>query len=145
MKVLTLPSHLPYASNTYFLVLGNEGCVIDPSTPYDEALLPSATKYILLTHSHFDHILTINNWVEATGAKVCIFNSELSFLSDPEKNCYSIFFGKRDGYFGDATPLHDNDVIKLGGESIRVMHTPIASRIASRITRLSSTLAPSIS
>lgn len=124
MKILTLPSVIPYASNTYFLVSGSEGCVIDPSTPYDDSVLPCATKYILLTHSHFDHILTINDWVESTGARVCIFNSELSFLSDPEKNCYSIFFAKQDGYFGEATPLYDDDVIQLGDEFLRVIHTP---------------------
>lgn len=124
MKIEHLPPSHPFSSNCYLINSGSEFAVVDPSTKYDEAMISGKLKYILLTHSHFDHILEINEWAEKSGAEVVIFESEAAFLSDPGKNCYRLFDGSERGYFGPVKSVKDGDELTLGNEKIRVLHLP---------------------
>ena len=112
-----------FSSNTYLLTSENEVAVVDPSVPFDSTLINGKLKYVLLTHSHFDHILDIDSWVNA-GGEVIISESELGFLPDPQKNCYALFFAENKGYKGAATGVREGDTLILGNETISVMNVP---------------------
>ena len=117
------PSHA-FQSNTYVISSCGESAIIDPSVPFDPSLIEGKLKYILLTHSHFDHMLDINSWVENSDAKVLIFNEEIDALPDPRRNCYKFFDGSDNGYFGPAEGVVDSQILPLGDEEIMVLHTP---------------------
>ncbi len=81
-------------------------------------------KYILLTHGHFDHILGVDGLKKATDADVVIHKNDEEHLIDPKKSL-------ADGNFPEPqTPVNaditvcDGDVLTLGKNEIRVMHTP---------------------
>ena len=124
----SLQSSEPYGSNCYLLESSGEYAIIDPSARYKDALklfpeLEGNLKYVLLTHTHFDHMLTINEWVN-DGCKVCVGADDAKGLSDAGLNCYLGFLGIDNGYYGEYTPLSDNDVLQLGDEKIQVISTP---------------------
>ena len=120
---LLTPTH-PFSSNCYLVSSGGEYAVIDPSSPYNAAKIDGKLKYILLTHSHFDHILEIDSWVNATDAEVLILEREADFLSDPGRNCYRLFDGSERGYFGNVRSVSDGEELTLGKERFRVLHLP---------------------
>ena len=129
IEVYNLKSHIGYASNCYLLSLGENYAVVDPSVSFEEAsrqrfIKPGSVKYIIVTHAHFDHILEIDSWTCATGAKVLIGEADRCGLSDPVRNCYSMFLGANGGYFGDSIPLSDNSNIPLGDDFIDVISLP---------------------
>ena len=122
-----------YGSNCYLLSSDNDLAVVDPSVSYSDACkqayIPSSSvKYILLTHAHFDHILEIDSWVEATGARVCISVHDRFALADPSQNCYSLFLGTDGGYRGEVHPLEDGDLLPFGEDYLSAIwlpgHTP---------------------
>lgn len=122
IELLTSPH--AFSANTYLISSAGEYAIIDPTAPFDRLACDGEVKYILLTHAHFDHILEINSWVEATDAKVIISSAELSALSDPIRNCYKLFDGSEKGYFGDAHGIDDGDILPLGKTNIRFIGCP---------------------
>lgn len=125
IEIKKLKQKLGYASNSYLVISGSEGIVIDPSCPYDgEAVANVQIKYILLTHGHFDHFLEIDSWVENTGAKVIISESDKEALADSHKNCYSLFLFKDFGYYGDYETVSEGDELSFGEEIISVREFP---------------------
>ena len=121
-----------FGSNCYLIGLDNEYAIIDPSVGTDEVFekIPEArgkVKYILLTHCHFDHILTINDWFNIC-KNVYIGAEDANGLRDPYINCYLGFLGTEDGFWGEVSELGDGDLIPLGSGTIRVIgcpgHTP---------------------
>ena len=124
MKTELLKPVHSFSSNCYLISSGEECAVVDPSVPYDESLVTGRVKYVLLTHSHFDHILEIDSWVDATGAEVIISEREVDFLPDPRRNCYAFFDGSARGYFGKARGVLDGEELTLGEERFSVMHLP---------------------
>ncbi len=118
-----------WGSNCYLLCSEGEAYVIDPS-PSSDAILRHAAdagvtvKAILLTHGHFDHVLSAKTLHDKTGAPVMIHRADAEMLEDGSKNAYSIFFGQERS-FGEADSLlDDGDVLPLGNEKLTVMHTP---------------------
>ena len=76
-------------------------------------------KYILLTHGHFDHVAGIR----PTDAKIVMHQDDLRILN--QTNMYLPAFGipeitipKIDIF------IKDGDIIKLGNNDIKVIHTP---------------------
>jgi len=95
-------------------IIANEsqriGAVIDPGWPGNglKAILKEARccdisiKYILLTHSHYDHSGGVRELQKITGARLVAANSSLS----PD------------------IAVRDGDTLDLGGLKIQVIHTP---------------------
>ena len=121
IQVLKSP-HL-FAANCYLISNNGEYAVVDPTAPYDKSLIDGDLKYVLLTHAHFDHILDIDSWAEA-GAEVILCKDEKDALADSVRNCYKLFNGSENGYFGEARGLMDGDIIPLGDSKIKMIACP---------------------
>ena len=116
----------PIDNNNYLLIdeESKEAALIDCSAvnPEVKAELEkngAKLKYILLTHGHFDHVAGIR----PTDAKIVMHEADLNILN--QANMYLPAFGipeitipKVDIY------IKDGDVIKLGENEIKVIHTP---------------------
>lgn len=114
-----------------WLLLSRDGqaAVVDPS-PDARTILDTlreehaCASVILLTHGHFDHILSLDTLREAAGIPALIHREDLDLPSDAQKNAFAAFFRQRrewktpDGVFEDGATLH------IGEESITVLHTP---------------------
>ena len=126
-KIFTYCPRDSFGSNCYVLECGSEYAVIDPSVPYTEILqdhpeMQGRVKYVLVTHAHFDHILSIDSWAEH--APVFVGEGDGPSLSDSYYNCYLGFFGTEEGYFGKYTGLKDGDTLPLGDLVITVRECP---------------------
>lgn len=118
-----------FGSNCYLLISGNQAAVVDPSADADVILQKIAEKgatlqYILLTHGHFDHICSLDTLRDKAGVPAYIHKADLDMPGDSHKNAFSIFFGQTRTYRAPEKTLVEGDVLKLGEEEIRVLHTP---------------------
>lgn len=118
-----------WGSNCYLLFSGGEAAVVDPSADAEHILAAvddagARLTMILLTHGHFDHILSLDRLRDRTGVPAYIGEHDLSYPADARKNAFS-FFTRMDRVW--RTPEHalsDRDCLTLGGEDIRVLHLP---------------------
>ena len=118
-----------FGSNCYLLISGNQAAMVDPSADADVILQKIAEKgatlqYILLTHGHFDHICSLDTLRDKTGVPAYIHKGDADMPADSHKNAFSIFFGQTKTYRSPEKTLVEGDVLNLGEEEIRVLHTP---------------------
>lgn len=107
IKILTIG---PLLTNCYVLSSKEEAAVIDPggeSKKILEEIEDKKVKYIILTHSHLDHIFSAVKLKEKTGAKILIHTNEKESLKI-----------EADEF------LEEGDEIKIGEESLKVILTP---------------------
>ena len=88
IKMITNP--IAY-ENTYFLSNDGATLVIDPGNDTDTILsligdLGKPVAAILLTHTHYDHIMSVEAVREATGAPVYVSPLEAEWLYTPTLN-----------------------------------------------------------
>jgi glyoxylase-like metal-dependent hydrolase (beta-lactamase superfamily II) len=122
-----------WKSNCYVIIGksldGSHALIVDPSL--DAGQLVDFLKEknarldaIVLTHGHFDHILTLDDLRDRTGAPVYIHKDDAEMLADGEKNAFAFFFGY-DMKRKDADRLlDDGEIILLGDEELKVISTP---------------------
>lgn len=119
-----------FASNCYLAVSGGEALVVDPSVSVSAILgelsaQGAACRGILLTHGHFDHMLSLDELRRVfPDVPVYIHRGDADFLTDGEKNAFSFFFHEERVWQRATHELADGDEIALGDEIIRVIHTP---------------------
>ena len=118
-----------FASNCYLLLANGEAAIVDPSANADVILDTikehgASLRCILLTHGHFDHILTLDELREKFGVPAYIHQGDAEILGDSDKNAFRYFFGTSRTWRDADKTLSDGDVLTLGGEKIRVIHTP---------------------
>ena len=119
-----------FAANCYLIVCDGHALVVDPAVSVSAMLSALGEENatcdgIVLTHGHFDHILSLDELRRAfPDAPVYIHKGDADFLTDSDKNAYAFFFHEHRVWRPASRTLVDGDVLTLGGESIRVMHTP---------------------
>lgn len=119
-----------FASNCYLLIEGDKALVVDPSVPtraISSALTAEGARCvgILLTHGHFDHILSLDECRDAyPDAPVYLHSQDAELLSDGQKNAFALFFGQDRAWRPADHLLTKGEIILLGDNRIKVLHTP---------------------
>lgn len=130
MKTILVPTE-GYASNCWLTIdeHSGEAVLVDPSA--NPAAVASVLEEnnahitaIILTHGHFDHMLTLKAIRNETKAPLMIHESDASCLTDASKSEFLSFLGKNVIFAPAERLLKNRDVIRLGNETIEVIHTP---------------------
>lgn len=124
MKITTIPTGV-YQTNTYIFDCGNgEAIAIDTGSQPD--LIEKAAeklglkiKYVLLTHSHWDHIGAVAHF-QKNGAKVYMHKADSDLLNECFLNGEYESIPK---FLADEFVV-DGQVLELGNKKINVIHTP---------------------
>ncbi|MFQ5987462.1 MAG: MBL fold metallo-hydrolase [Dehalococcoidia bacterium] len=102
----------PFGTNCYILACpqSGEGVIVD--TPGDAGRVLAAAKgievkYIIITHTHFDHLMGLKAVRAELGAPIAVHKLEAGYLPvSPELT------------------LEDGDLVSFGTVSLKVIHTP---------------------
>jgi len=122
----------PVFANCYLLAdeKSGEAAIVDPGW-YGDAVKTALKsreglklKYVMLTHGHFDHILGVHGLQKEQGAKVVIHELDAQHLIDPKKSLCEGNMPETQHPVKADVLVKDGDVISLGQEEIKVMHTP---------------------
>jgi len=116
-------------TNCYVLQSQSEALIVDPGDEPERILrfvkdIKATPKLIVATHTHFDHVLGVDEVRKATKTQFLIHHDDLPMLQSMQSRVRQ-FMGfevppppKVDGY------IKDGDSLKVGDETIRVLHTP---------------------
>jgi hydroxyacylglutathione hydrolase len=101
-----------YGNNCYIIIdpVTKQSAIIDaPAEPERiiEAAAGTHVKYVLITHTHGDHIGALRELVEATNPKVGVHPVEAEKIA-PYSNLM----------------LNENDTLQIGNVPLRILHTP---------------------
>ncbi|SHJ63210.1 Ketoacyl-synthetase C-terminal extension [Clostridium cavendishii DSM 21758] len=113
-------------SNCYLLESEGEGVLIDAGTNSDiimKAISESSIRlrYIIITHAHIDHMLSMDEIREKTGARILIHEDD----KDGLENCLgALIINKRYSLKESDRCIKEGDVIKFGNVKLEVIHTP---------------------
>ena len=134
MKVSILPLGSMHAN---CLIVTDEAtgfsAVIDPGGEsedcIDRILTRAASdgreiKYILLTHAHFDHMLSLSRLRERTGAPLGVHEHDAESLLDPHLTYMAQFAGIHTPEAAPEFTFSDGDTIQLGETVLEIIHTP---------------------
>lgn len=106
----------------------NEGAVIDPGADGSLILdklqtLGIKLQYILLTHTHYDHIGAVAELKRNTGAKLAVSAEDAAGLTDGRWNLSAYGGSPVEAAEADIL-LKDGDELRLSGQTIKVLSTP---------------------
>jgi hydroxyacylglutathione hydrolase len=116
-------------TNCYVLESQGQALIVDPGDEPERIIhfikgINAIPTLIVATHTHFDHVLGVDGVRKATKTQFLIHPYDLPMLQSMQSRVRQ-FMGfevppppKVDGY------LKDGDSLKLGDETIRVLHTP---------------------
>ncbi len=120
----------PLESNCF--VIGDKGSgkamVVDPGDEPDRIMDIVKSEglhvdYIVCTHAHFDHVGAVPDIKKETGAKVVVHRDELEIYEGAVD--MAAFWGYNLGPLpGPDLFVDDDDEIKVGELTFRVLHTP---------------------
>ena len=118
-----------WSANCYLVSEGQDAVVIDPSVPVREitdALGEDGLclHAILLTHGHFDHMLSLDDLRDAIPAKAYLHRSDSDFPQDAAKSCYLSMLGRDIRHRPAEVLLDGGEVLTFGALRFTVLHTP---------------------
>lgn len=126
MEIKCLENYMT-SENTYVVTNGGESLVIDPSYSLNgilEAAGDTKITHILVTHCHYDHIGTLNQLREKTGALVVASRYGSVNIGDPIINLTE---GFSDNAIicekADIVP-NDGEVFAAAGIDVKIIYTP---------------------
>jgi glyoxylase-like metal-dependent hydrolase (beta-lactamase superfamily II) len=117
-------------SNCYLVEDNGQALIIDPSASASAILRrlreDGCTPVgILLTHGHFDHIMSVDTLRQAEpDLKVYIHEADAPMLTDADKNGFAFFFRQERTWNAADVLLHHGDEIQVGDATLTVVHTP---------------------
>lgn len=128
MKVIFL-SPTAWESNSYLLIEDEKALLIDAGAPPDKVALHLEAEEaelcgILLTHGHFDHILSIDLLRERYSVPVYLHKDDAPMLTDGNLNAYALFFRQDRTWKTADKLLSDGGTLPFGNKTISVLHTP---------------------
>lgn len=128
MEILTL-TPVSFESNSYLLCEGREAILVDAGADPDRVDAALARKglslsAIVLTHGHFDHVLSVDLLREKHGVPVLIHEADAELLGDGEKNAFATFFGRSRAWHPADRTLREGDTVTLGDKTLTALHTP---------------------
>lgn len=112
----------------YYDPASKEGVLIDPGFSGDKALSfiqKEGIKItaILLTHSHADHVATLNQIKRFTNADIMAHKDEEALLKNKHLN-FSTMLPDGPMEIKPERYFEDGDVLRAGTASLKVIHTP---------------------
>jgi hydroxyacylglutathione hydrolase len=127
MQIKRIPTGM-FGSNCYIVGQDGECAVIDPGVPAREILevvnrLGFQIKYIILTHAHIDHMCSMDELRDLTGAKAAVHEDDAGALWDGMLNG-STMFAETQTFKPADILLKDGDVLETGGLKLKIIHTP---------------------
>lgn len=118
-----------FQANCYFLTDENTGdtAIIDPASE-DEKIIEHIrlknlkVKYIIITHTHIDHISALDKVKAFTGAEIVVHEKEAQSLNSDEDTMSAILntcapLAKAD------IPVKNGDELLLGEKKLKILHT----------------------
>lgn len=116
-------------ANCYLLVHHSHALVIDPCVSVSGILraadaAEATLEGILLTHGHFDHVLTLDTLRDTLHIPAYIHEADQQLLPDGQKNAFALFYGQDRAFRRAEQSLRDGDRIPLGDATVEVIHTP---------------------
>jgi glyoxylase-like metal-dependent hydrolase (beta-lactamase superfamily II) len=120
-----------FASNCYIVgdELKKEGMIIDPGAEANRIIskvkdLSLSIKYIVLTHSHIDHIGAVKEVKDATGAEFAVHTDDAEHLKIGPSPDIAVFFANMPPPPPPDLLLKGGDSIDVGDLHFLVIHTP---------------------
>ena len=116
-------------TNCYIIESRQHALIVDPGDEPERILsfikdIKASPTSIIATHTHFDHVLGVDEIRRAVKVPFLIHAADLSLLKSMQSSVRQ-FTGfevppppKVDGY------VRDGEVLKVGDESVTVLHTP---------------------
>lgn len=117
-----------FASNCYIVGAAGEAIVIDPGVGAEKIVEIASTenltvKYIVLTHAHIDHMVSIDKLKDITGAVTVAHRLDAQYMTDAWYNG-SKLFGRSDKFQPVDREAEDGDRLAVGGIEFVFLHTP---------------------
>ena len=116
--------------NCYVVYKDGRGVIVDPGEGFDRIQkaveeLNVKIEAILLTHAHFDHIMSLDECRKYYGVPVYISGHERDWLQNPDFNGSTLFRLRRPPMTNPAEfEFEENKKYEIAGLSFTVLPTP---------------------
>lgn len=118
-----------FAANCYLAAEGSDAVLIDPTAPVSEVKAAlqkknATLRAVLLTHGHFDHLLTAEQIRKAFQVPLLVHESDSEMLPNGEKNASLSFLYQAICCSPADKTFRHGEMLRFGAITLSVMHTP---------------------